>query len=343
MDIELSAEQRVFRDSCAKLAADLAARWSAGRGPHDVERPEPDSVSWGRIVDAGWLALGLHESNGGLGATMVDLCVLAEQLGAHTVPAAVLGTLIAAEQLQTWGADASLLESIADGSVRVAPALSASLLDFGADLAFDAAGATLCVVPTTGTAHATGTGHALGTAHALGEPRPFADVTRIVRPLAEPTSTLTLVAPSSEALARLDAFALALLVAELLGAAQAALAAALDHARVRSQFGAIIGSFQQVQQILAESHVLVEAMRSATYYVAWAVDALPGPAALRAARVAKAFASRSAVEVCENAVQVFGGIGMTWEHPAHLWLRRVQASRLAFGNEHHHQRVLSGA
>ena len=335
MDIELSAEQRVFRDSCAKLAADLAARWSAGRGPHDVASPEPDPAAWGRIVDAGWLALGLSEANGGLGASMVDLCVLAEQLGAHTVAAPVLGTLIAAEQLQTWGADASLLGSIAEGSVRVAPALSASLHGFGADLAYDSAGATLCVVPDT----STGTGNA----HALGAARTFADVTRVVRPLGEPVQSVALVPPAPEALARLDAFTLALLVAELLGAAQAALACALDHARVRTQFGAVIGSFQQVQQLLADSHVLVEGMRSATYYVAWAVDALPGPQALRAARVAKAFASRSAVEVCENAIQVFGGIGMTWEHPAHLWLRRAHAARLAFGNEHHHQRVLAGA
>src|SRR5690606_16973182 len=141
--------------------------------------------------------------------------------------------------------------------------------------------------------------------------------------------------------ARTSAFALSLLVADLLGAMQAALDAALDHARTRVQFGKPIGSFQAVQQILADSHVLTEATRSACWYAAWAVDALPGEEALRAARTAKAWASRSAVEVCENAIQVFGGIGMTWEAPAHIWLRRAHAARAAFGDEHHHEAVIA--
>lgn len=336
MDIQLSAEQRAFRESCGKLAADLAARWHLGRGPHDVASAVPDEAAWSRVAEAGWLALRLREENGGAGASVVDVTVLVEQLGYHAVAAPVLGTVIAAEQLQTWQAPPGLLQEIAEGAVRVAPALDRDLTGFAGTaaeaLAWDAAGAEMAVIPTS------------GAVHGLGGPLPFTDLTREVRPLdgrpVDPSS-LTLTAPGDDAAARLDAFALSLLTADLLGTMQSALDAALDHARTRVQFGAPIGSFQAVQQLLADSHVLVEATRSASYYAAWAADALDGRAASRAARTAKAFASRSAVEVCENAIQVFGGIGMTWEAPAHVRLRRAHADRRVLGDEHHHQGVIA--
>ncbi|MDA0633593.1 acyl-CoA/acyl-ACP dehydrogenase [Nonomuraea sp. MCN248] len=333
MEIELTAEQRAFRESCGKLAAHLASRWHRGRGPHDVDPPAPDETSWSRVAEAGWLAMRLREENGGAEAGAVDMMILAEQLGYHAVAAPVLGTVIAAEQLQSWGAPSALLEEVAEGARRLAPALAPDLTGFAGatrSLAWDAAGAEFAVVP------------AEGIAYALGEPVPFADQTRAVRPLGEPARTLAgLTPPDGETAARTSAFALSLLVADLLGTMQAALDAALDHARTRAQFGAPVGSFQAVQQILADSHVLTEASRSACWYAAWAVDALPGEEALRAARVAKAYASRSAVEVCENAIQVFGGIGMTWEAPAHIWLRRAHGARAAFGDEHHHEAVIA--
>ncbi|GGO82767.1 acyl-CoA dehydrogenase family protein [Nonomuraea cavernae] len=335
MEIELTAEQRAFRESCGKLAANLAARWHRGRGPHDIDPPTPGDDSWSRVVDSGWLAIGLREENGGAGASVVDLTVLAERLGYHAVPAPVLGAVIAAEQLQTWNAPPGLLQDLAEGGLRLAPALDAGLRTLAGaaenSLAWDAAGAEAAVIPAT------------GVAHALGDALPFADPTRAVRPLGAPSGlpAITLTPPGEQALARLGAFTLSLLTADLLGTMQAALDAAIDHARTREQFGAPIGSFQAVQQLLADGHVLVEATRSASYHAAWAVDALPGAEALRAARVAKAFASRSAVEVCESAVQVFGGIGMTWEAPAHIWLRRAHTGRTVFGDEHHHQGVIA--
>src|SRR4051812_14248058 len=100
MQIGLDAEQRSFAQATGALAADLAAGWDRGRGPHDVGSAEPSEKDWARIVDAGWAALRLREENGGLGAGTVDVAVLVEQLGRHSVAAPVLGTLVAAEQLQ---------------------------------------------------------------------------------------------------------------------------------------------------------------------------------------------------------------------------------------------------
>jgi alkylation response protein AidB-like acyl-CoA dehydrogenase len=339
MTVELDAEQREFRDSCGRLAADVAGRWKLGRGPGEVAPPQPSDSDWSRMADAGWLGLRLREENGGAGADAVYAGLLVEELARHVLAAPMLGTLIAAEQLQAHGASPELLSGIAAGTVRVAPLLRPDLTGFAGSadgdgaLAWDSAGADFAV-----SVHD-------GTARLLAEPVGGIDLTRAIRPsLALPPAGRRRVgcrAPSPAGRDRLAAFALAVLTADLLGTMEAAHAAAVDYARTRRQFGAPIGSFEAIQDLAAEGLVLVEATRSATWYATWSVDALPPPEALRAARMAKGFASRAAVEVCEGAVQIFGGIGFTWEFPAHAWLRRAHASRRVFGDEHHQEALLA--
>ena len=336
MTIDLDPEERAFRDACAKLAADLTAHWSLGRGPADVAPPLPPPADWAKLADAGWLGLCLREENGGAEAGPFYASLLVTEVARAALPAPVLGTLLAARQLEAYGADPELLASIAAGQVRVAPLLGPDLTGFaagtGGALAWDAAGADFAVsVPD-------------GTARPLTAASGGADLTRAVRaalPTAPTRPPLRLHTPSQSERARVDAFALALLTADLLGVMEAAHAAAVAHAKTRTQYGAPIGSFEAVADLAAEGKVLLEATRTATWYAAWSVDAEPPQKALHAARVAKAFASRAAVEVCEAVVQVFGGIGFTWEFPAHLWLRRAHASRLAFGSEHHHESLLA--
>jgi hypothetical protein len=137
------------------------------------------------------------------------------------------------------------------------------------------------------------------------------------------------------------AFGLAVVCADLLGAMHAALDGAVDHARDRAQFGRPVGSFQAVQHLCAEALVSVEAARSVTWHAAWAVDAEAPGAALEAARIAKAYCSEVALEVVEAAVQVWGGVGITWECPVHLHQRRALLSRRLLGDEHHHLGVVA--
>ena len=341
MTIDLDAEQRAFRDACGHLAADVAARWTLGRGPGDVAPPLPGPADWAKMAGAGWFGLCLHEENGGAEAGAVYASLLVTEVARAALPAPVLGTLLAGQQLETYGADPGLLAGIAAGEVRVAPLLRSDLTGFadgaetpgGAALAWDAAGADFAVsVPD-------------GSAHLLAGPSGGIDLTRAVRaPLAEPPASPRHVdcrAPGEPERARLTAFALAMLTADLLGTMEAAHAAAVSHAKTRIQFGAPIGSFEAIGDLAAEGKVLIEATRSAAWYAAWSVDAQAPRQALRAGRVAKAFASRAAVEVCDAAVQIFGGIGFTWEFPAHVWLRRAHASRRAFGAEDHHEAVLA--
>jgi len=110
--------------------------------------------------------------------------------------------------------------------------------------------------------------------------------------------------------------------ADALGAARAIMHLAIEYAKVRKQFGQVIGSFQAVQHLCVDMYETVELARSGVIHALWASDnAEPGERHLAALR-AKAFAGRLAT-VGDTAVQVFGGIGYTWEHDAHLYLKRL--------------------
>ena len=111
--------------------------------------------------------------------------------------------------------------------------------------------------------------------------------------------------------------------ADALGAAQAVMDLAIEYAKVRKQFGQVIGSFQAIQHLCVDMYETVELARSGVIHALWAADATSTDrrAALSALR-AKAFAGRLAT-VGDTAIQVFGGIGYTWEHDAHLYLKRL--------------------
>jgi alkylation response protein AidB-like acyl-CoA dehydrogenase len=133
------------------------------------------------------------------------------------------------------------------------------------------------------------------------------------------------------ALAGLAGPAAAVLAAEAVGAADAALARTVGHVRAREQFGRPIGSFQAVKHRLADVYVAVQAARSAAYYAAWAADGPQGPVAGPLALAAALDAQRAAAG---EAVQLHGGIGFTWEHDAHLYLKRAASGELLFGPAH---------
>jgi alkylation response protein AidB-like acyl-CoA dehydrogenase len=114
--------------------------------------------------------------------------------------------------------------------------------------------------------------------------------------------------------------------ADLVGTMRGGTELATAYAKERRQYGAPIGSFQAVQHLLADAHVLAEGSRSVMVHAAWAVDALAPDEALAAAAGAKAYCARSARTVCETVIQVHGGIGNTWECMAHVYLRRALLS-----------------
>lgn len=125
---------------------------------------------------------------------------------------------------------------------------------------------------------------------------------------------------------RWQALALTATTADLVGASRGALDLTTDYAKVREQYGSPIGSYQAIGHMLAEALTLIEGSISVLRHAAWSVDELPAEEAVRAAKIAKIYCARAARTVCENAIQVHGGIGNTWECLAHVYLRRVLAA-----------------
>jgi len=130
------------------------------------------------------------------------------------------------------------------------------------------------------------------------------------------------------------------LAAEQAGGAQRALEMAVEYAKLREQFGRPIGSFQAIKHKCASMLVTVESMKSAAYYGLWAVSSGSGELPL-VASVAKAFCSDGYTTVTTENIQIHGGIGFTWEHPAHLYLKRARSSRVLLGGPDFHRDIVA--
>ena len=314
MDVCLSPEQVALRDAAAQVVDRLGVHGVAELD--DRER----AMKLDAAVDAsGWRELRSATEDGATPwASAVEVAVVSEELGRGLVDAPFLGATLAAELRRLAGAppatepetvalrqDLGELVMVADDGLRasaLAPdasaASSALVLVDGTD------GCTLGVVPLEVAVRASGTVTAVD-----GQTRPL----------------------GPDELAAWRSLGLATTSADLVGVMRGALAITTDYARERRQYGAAIGSFQAVQHLLADAYVAIEGSRSIALHAAWAVDALPGPAALAAASAAKAYCARSARSVCETAIQVHGGIGNTWECLAHVFLRRALLSSDVLG------------
>lgn len=137
----------------------------------------------------------------------------------------------------------------------------------------------------------------------------------------------------------LDVVAVAL-AAEQVGGAQRCLEMAVEYAKVRVQFGRPIGSFQAIKHKCADMLLEVESAKSAAYYGAWCAaelnDELPVVASL-----AKSYCSEAYFHAAAENIQIHGGIGFTWEHPAHLYFKRAKSSELLFGDPTYHRELLA--
>ncbi len=137
----------------------------------------------------------------------------------------------------------------------------------------------------------------------------------------------------------LDLAAVAL-AAEQVGGAQECLDQSVEYAKVRVQFGRPIGSFQAIKHKCADMLLEVESAKSAAYYAGWCAaemnEELPSVACL-----AKAYCSEAYFHAAAENIQIHGGIGFTWEHPAHLYFKRAKSSELLFGDPSYHRELLA--
>ncbi|MFV9633814.1 acyl-CoA dehydrogenase family protein [Mycobacterium neumannii] len=330
MDIGLTDEQKLLRDTVSKLADQLATT-----DPSDIGSGDTLARQWSQVVEIGIPTL-RSPALCGLEASGVETVLAIEQL-ARTLCAVPVASqaVLAAELLEAARAEKEL-DLLAEGQLRIAPALTVDLRRFGASdggaVAFDAAGATHVLVAN----QADGLRH-LGTAPLDGGAAADGlDLTRTLRRL--PSDSAVPIATVGEPISeerwrRVEALALTVVAADLLGVMQGALDDAVRYAGERVQFGVPIGSFQAVQHMLADALIGVEGARSCVWHAAWAVDHLPTEEALLAAMTAKAYSAAAGRDVVETAVQVFGGIAITWEHVSHLRVRRTLLNRRLFGDE----------
>ncbi len=268
---------------------------------------------WARLADLGVTALAVPERFGGIEAHPVDLVVALERLGRWCVPGPVTESLAVAPILM---ADDERAEKLASGELIATVALP-PLVPRAVDA--EAAGVTLSATDGVVTDAEPQQCHAsvdpsrrLYDVTATGDSRP-ADVARAYE---------------------IGALATA---AQLVGAGQALLSAAVDYAKQRTQFGRVIGSYQAIKHKLADVHIAIELARPLIYGAALSLAA-DSPDTARDVSAAKVAAAEAATLAAHNALQTHGAIGFTAEHDLSLWLLRVQALRPAWGDPAAHRR-----
>jgi alkylation response protein AidB-like acyl-CoA dehydrogenase len=333
----LSEEQEMLRDMVAQLSASLGLSTTADLA--GVDRAK----AWHRLCDAGLLGLRIRDENGVPAGSGVEHLLIAEALGGALAPVPFLGCVIAAELLALGDVPTEWLKDIAAGQVRYALLLTPDLRgladvdDVVGSVAWDADAAAYAVAVK----RTSGSGRVVRVSITPGfSTLESADLTR---GLVEPSSAVGVdhyeeVGDSlcPELLERWLAFALTLVCGDVVGVMRSGLQDAVAYTKERIQYGVPVGSFQAVQHLCAECLVQTEAAAATARYAAWAVDALDPPDALMAARTAKACCSSAARDVTETIMQIYGGIGHTWEHLAHVRTRRALMDRQVLGDESEH-------
>jgi alkylation response protein AidB-like acyl-CoA dehydrogenase len=363
MYFDLTDEQQAIKATAHDF---LAARYKSERireladSEHGFEPSD-----WGEMAELGWTGLALPEEWGGQGLGIVELAVLFEEMGYALAPSPLFSNTIAGLALALCGSDEQRerwLRPLAAGEKRGTPALwdagspatpggftmeakpdgDGIVLDGEKVLVMDAASADFLVVAT-----ADGKRHLVETA-ADGvsiEAEPSIDLTRRLYSVSfegvEVAAADSMPAEEAEYFPVFFRLCVAL-AAESTGIAQRTMEMAVEYAKDRKQFDRPIGSYQAVSHRCAQMLLETENARSAVYGAAWAADAEPESLPL-AASIAKAYASDAGWRVPDASIQVHGGIGFTWEHDLHFFLKRGRANAAMFGDAKWHRERVADA
>ncbi|MER7564207.1 acyl-CoA dehydrogenase family protein [Streptomyces sp. NPDC097941] len=369
MDLTFSEEQdelrKVVRSFLAKHSDEATVRRLA------ADPTGHDPVVWRRMAgELGLQGLAVPEEYGGSGFGYVDLGIVFEEAGRALLGGPYFATVaLAAEALLRCAdeqARLDLLPGIASGETVATLALTE---DSGR---WDEQGIRLTAAhDETGGWRLTGVktyvpdGHladlllvaarttsgisllAVETADTPGltrTPLPTLDQTRKQTRVEFTDTPARLLGPEGgawPALERTLATAAVLLSAEQVGGAAAALDAAVEYAKIREQYGRPIGSFQGIKHKCADMLMEIESARSAAYGGLGALDAGDATEIAMAAALAQAFCSEAFTKVAADNIQVHGGIGFTWEHPAHLYFKRAKSSEVLLGTPSYHRELLA--
>lgn len=363
MYFDLTDEQQAIKSTAHDF---LASRFKSERLREIAASDDGfDAAGWAEMAELGWTGLAVPEEWGGQGLGIVELAVLFEEMGYALAPSPLFSNTIAGLALTLCGSDdlrERYLRPLAAGEVRGTPALwdagspatpggftmeakadgDGVILDGEKILVPDAASADFFLVATSD-----------GKRHLVE--RGADGVTVTAEPSIDPTRRFSSVRfdgvrvvaadtlPGAEADYYPVFFRLCVaLAAESTGIAQRTMEMAVEYAKDRQQFGRPIGAYQAVSHRCAQMLLETENARSAVYGAAWAADAEPESLPL-AASTAKAYASDAGWRVPDASIQVHGGIGFTWEHDLHFFLKRGRSNAAIFGDAKWHRERVADA
>jgi alkylation response protein AidB-like acyl-CoA dehydrogenase len=363
MYFDLTDEQQAIKSTAHDF---LAARYRSERIRELAESEHGfEQSDWEEMAELGWPGLALPEEWGGQGLGVVELAVLFEEMGYALAPSPLLSNTVTGLALALCGSDDQrerLLRPLAEGTLRGTPALwdagtpgtigefamearedgDSVVLDGEKVLVMDAAAADVLLVAT-----------ADGRRHIVDREAPGVSVVPatsidLTRRLYSVRFDGVRVAPENSLPGAAEDYfevffrVCVAVAAESTGIAQRTLEMAVEYAKDRQQFGRPIGSYQAVSHRCAQMLLETENSRSAVYGAAWAADAEP-ESLPRAASMAKAYASDAGWRVPDASIQVHGGIGFTWEHDLHFFLKRGKGNAAMFGDAKWHRERVADA
>jgi alkylation response protein AidB-like acyl-CoA dehydrogenase len=352
-----SDTEEALRDSVRHLFADRCPLESVARAYDAV--PQDFSGVWQTLAaELGVAGLLVPESLGGAGAGAREAAVVMEEIGRAVAPVPFLSSAVLATVALLGAGDTETVSALAQGELTAAlvvplttaPGDPIARVTIGADGLTGAvstvAGANesdVLVVPVAGpdgpelhTVSRTAAGVAVSPLLALDMTRPLANV----RFSGAESARVGPASMTQAAMAAALDTGAALLASEQLGVAQWCFDTTLAYAKQRKQFGRAIGSYQAIKHRLADLWFEVGSATAAARYAA-DTSARGDEDTGIAAAIAQAYCSGTAVHAAEECVQLHGGIGMTWEYPAHLYLKRAKSDQLALGTAYRHRSRLA--
>ena len=328
MSYAITDDHRSLADVARDLLAtrDMSAAHRATLGASTDRLPD----HWNEIAELGWLGLHLSEEVGGAGYDLAELAVILFESGYAVAPGPLLSTVVVSSFLASTGADPSLLPGLASGEVIGGFGLGGQLevvddtVTGSAGFVLGAELASVLVVPVGNDVAVIDTASVGVSVAAVDN----LDTSRRVAVVTLDATPATIVPGAANELRRL---ARVLGSVELAGTARACVDRATTYAKERVQFGRVIGSFQAVKHHLANMLVASELAVAAAWGAA-RPGLTPDEADIGAA-IAASLALPAAVECAELHIQILGGIGFTWEHDAHFFLRRAHAGHAVLAGD----------
>src|SRR5580693_2466770 len=366
MNFAFSDEQEELRTAVRRFLAEKSPESEVRRLMETVDGYDP--AVWSQMAEQlGLQSLTIPEQFGGSGFSYVELIVVLEEMGASLLCAPFFSTVALATNALLTSGDESAEEYLLPG---IAAGETIGTLAFTEDSGrWDPDGITLAASQSddgwvlNGHKSFVLDGHVAGLVLVVGRtpaglslfgvkgdadgltrtPLATMDQTRKQARLEFADTPAWLIGTDGGAepgLSKTLDLAAVALAAEQVGGAQRCLDSSVEYAKTRIQFGRPIGSFQAIKHKCADMLLEVESAKSAAYYAGWAAaedsDELPVVASL-----AKSYCSEAYFHAAAENIQIHGGIGFTWEHPAHLYFKRAKSSELLFGGPAYHRELLA--